>query len=61
MTDVTYTLTDAEWADALKVAMDAAFRARFVDGDPDGAAEIGVEAGRRRAIEIAQQRVNGGR
>lgn len=61
MTEDTYTLTEAEWADALKVGMDAAFEARFVDNNIAGAADIGIEAGRQRAIQIAQQRINGGR
>ncbi|WP_062516471.1 hypothetical protein [Demequina gelatinilytica] len=59
MAEITYTLTDAEWADALKVGLDAALKARFEDGNPDGAATIGLEAGQARAREITAGRVHG--
>lgn len=55
-----YTLTDAEWADSLRVAFDAAFRTRFVEGDTEAAGEVGVQAGIARAQEIARRRVLGG-
>ena len=51
----TYTLTDDEWADALRAAMDASFKARFEQGNTDGAADIGVRAGIARAHEIARK------
>ncbi|MDX2377764.1 hypothetical protein M4I32_13235 [Microbacterium sp. LRZ72] len=54
-----YTLTDDEYAEALRAAMDASNRARFEDNNPDGAAEIGVQAGRAKAEEIARRRTLG--
>ena len=57
MPDLTYKLTNAEFAEALSVAMTASFRARFVRGLPDEAAEIGVRAGIRKGQEIARRRL----
>ncbi|WP_179872657.1 hypothetical protein [Microcella indica] len=57
MTEIRYELTDAEYAEALRAAMDASHRARFDEGMPDEAAEIGVEAGRAKAIEIVRRRM----
>lgn len=59
MNEVTYTLTDAEWAEALKAGMDASLKARFEDGKPDEAAAIGVKVGIAKAQEIANRRVRG--
>lgn len=52
-------LTDAEYAEALRAAMDASFKARFEDNRPDEADAIGVAAGRAKAEEIARRRVLG--
>lgn len=59
MTEIIYTLTDAEYAEALGAAMDAAHKARFEDNMPDHAAEIGIAAGRAKAQEIARRRTLG--
>lgn len=59
MTENTYTLTDAEWAEALKAGFDAAHKARFVDGLADQADEIGAAAGQTKAREIAIRRTIG--
>ena len=52
-----YTLSDAEWADALRVAFEASNKARFEDNNPEGAADIGVQAGIARAQEIGRRRL----
>lgn len=56
MNEITYTLTDAEWAEALRAAMDASNKARFEDGNEMEASEIGVRAGTAKAHEITQRR-----
>lgn len=55
MSEITYTLTDSEWAEALQAAMDASHKARFEDGNEAEAAEIGVRAGQAKAKEIAKR------
>lgn len=55
----TYTLTDAEYAEALGAAFNAAHRARFEEDMPDEAAEIGLAAGRAKAEEIARRHLGG--
>ncbi len=52
-----YTLTHAEYAEALRVAMAAAVEARFREDLPDEAAAIGVAAGIAKAEEIARRQV----
>ncbi|WP_292788411.1 MULTISPECIES: hypothetical protein [unclassified Microbacterium] len=59
MTEFTYKLTDAEYAEALRAAMDASNKARFEDGLEDQAAAIGVAAGEAKAREIALRRTRG--
>lgn len=59
MTETTYTLTDAEWAEALKAGFDAAHKARFIDGLPEQADSIGAAAGQAKAQEIARRRTMG--
>lgn len=54
-----YTLTDAEWAEALGAAFAASNKARFEDGNPEGAEEIGRLAGIAKAEEIARRRILG--
>lgn len=57
MTEFKYSLTDEEWAEALKASMDASFKARFVDNDPDHAEAIGIAAGQAKVREIALRHV----
>lgn len=59
MTEITYSLTDEEWAEAIKAAFDAAHKARFDDGLEDEADAIGVAAGQAKAREIALRRISG--
>lgn len=59
MTEFNYTLTDAEYAETLRVAFAASNKARFEDGLADQADEIGVAAGQAKAREIALRRTRG--
>jgi len=57
MAEVTYHLTDSEYAEALRAAMTAAHKARFEDDLSDDAGDIGVAAGIAKAEEIARRRL----
>lgn len=52
-----YTLTDEEWAEALRAAFDASNRMRFEEGKPELAEQAGLDAGRAKAEEIARRRL----
>lgn len=59
MDKFTYRLTDAEYAESLRAAMDASNKARFEDGNPDEAAAIGEAAGIAKAHELVRKRFPG--
>ncbi|PKQ25044.1 MAG: hypothetical protein CVT64_11930 [Actinobacteria bacterium HGW-Actinobacteria-4] len=61
MADITIELTDEEWSEALRAGMAAALEARFEQGKPEQAADIGLKVGKARAHELARQRLEHGR
>lgn len=57
MDEITITLTDAEYAEALRAGFDAATAARFHSDQADRADEIGIAASLAKAHELALRRL----